>query len=84
VFDNHIAHRYTCGPTVYDDAHLGHARTYVALDIIHRILERVFGIRVNHVLGMTDIDDKIIARSAEQGVSVCNGHRQLLAVAACG
>lgn len=59
---------YTCGPTVYDHAHVGHARTYVQIDILVRIIERFFGVPVEHVLGMTNIDDKIIARARETNV----------------
>eukprot|EP00911_Craspedida_sp_UC1_P002175 UC1_evm6s1666 len=55
---------YQCGPTVYADAHLGHACTHVRFDILRRILESHFGIHVVQVLGMTDVDDKIIARSS--------------------
>lgn len=53
---------YACGPTVYDDAHIGHARTYVATDIIRRILHNHFRVPVEFAMGITDIDDKIIAR----------------------
>ncbi|KAL8426889.1 hypothetical protein Efla_002497 [Eimeria flavescens] len=63
---------YGCGPTVYDSAHMGHARTYVAFDIIRRILSDYFGYDVNMVMNITDIDDKIIARSQEQGVNFLN------------
>jgi cysteinyl-tRNA synthetase len=56
---------YSCGPTVYDSAHLGHARTYVCTDIIRRILVNFFGIEVNYALGITDIDDKIIDKATE-------------------
>lgn len=58
---------YSCGPTVYDSSHIGHARTYVCTDIIRRILGDVLGHRVEFALGVTDIDDKIIARAAENG-----------------
>ena len=54
---------YACGPTVYDRAHLGHARAYVSQDIIRRIIERQFGISFFLVMGVTDIDDKIIQRA---------------------
>jgi len=57
---------YTCGPTVYDVAHLGHARTYVSVDILQRILHDYFGYDVVHVMGLTDIDDKIIKRAHEE------------------
>jgi len=52
---------YTCGPTVYDSAHLGHARTFLTFDIVRRILE-YYGYHVLYVMNITDIDDKIIAR----------------------
>eukprot|EP01043_Picozoa_sp_COSAG02_P051062 COSAG02_NODE_5327_length_4433_cov_26.736271_1_plen_608_part_00 len=61
---------YSCGPTVYDAAHLGHARNYVCLDILHRVLTDHYGIPVLQVMNITDIDDKIILRAAEQGLSV--------------
>jgi cysteinyl-tRNA synthetase len=50
---------YTCGPTVYDSAHLGHARTYVSLDIIRRLLTEHFKFDVHLAMGMTDVDDKV-------------------------
>ena len=56
---------YVCGPTVYDYTHLGHARTYVAFDVIKRYL-RLTGYDVFHVQNITDIDDKIIKRAAEE------------------
>ena len=61
---------YNCGPTVYDSAHLGHARTYVCLDIIRRILEHYFRLDVLYALGLTDIDDKIIRRAGEKSPPV--------------
>uniref|UniRef100_A0A8D1IG03 cysteine--tRNA ligase n=1 Tax=Sus scrofa TaxID=9823 RepID=A0A8D1IG03_PIG len=61
--------RYSCGPTVYDHAHLGHACSYVRFDIIRRILTRVFGCSVVMVMGVTDVDDKIIKRANELNVS---------------
>nr|XP_023477599.1 probable cysteine--tRNA ligase, mitochondrial isoform X4 [Equus caballus] len=56
---------YSCGPTVYDHAHLGHACSYVRFDIIRRILTRVFGCNIIMVMGITDVDDKIIRRARE-------------------
>jgi cysteinyl-tRNA synthetase len=47
---------------VYDSAHLGHARTYVSLDVIRRVLTDYFGYDMTCAMGITDIDDKIIAR----------------------
>eukprot|EP00127_Corallochytrium_limacisporum_P007114 Clim_evm33s242 gene=Clim_evmTU33s242 len=59
---------YQCGPTVYDQAHLGHASCYVRFDIIRRLLVDFFRLDVFLVLGMTDVDDKIIARAEEFNV----------------
>ena len=59
---------YVCGPTVYDDCHVGHARAMVAFDVIVRWLE-YRGYKVNYVRNVTDIDDKIIKRAAERGIS---------------
>ncbi|XP_030636175.1 probable cysteine--tRNA ligase, mitochondrial isoform X2 [Chanos chanos] len=64
-----IATWYSCGPTVYDHAHLGHACSYVRFDILQRILSRVFGVNVIHVMVITDIDDKIIQRSLKENIS---------------
>ncbi|OYT48393.1 MAG: cysteine--tRNA ligase [Desulfurococcales archaeon ex4484_42] len=63
-----IVRMYVCGPTVYDYSHLGHARTYVAFDVIKRYL-MLKGYDVIHVQNITDIDDKIINRAREEGVS---------------
>ncbi|KAI1863712.1 uncharacterized protein JN550_009412 [Neoarthrinium moseri] len=57
---------YACGPTVYDQSHLGHARNYVSTDIIRRILQHYFGFKVNFVMNITDIDDKIIIKARRQ------------------
>ncbi|KAJ2800939.1 cysteinyl-tRNA synthetase, partial [Coemansia guatemalensis] len=56
---------YGCGPTVYDAAHIGHARNYVASDIIRRIMEDYLGYDLNVVMNITDIDDKIILRARQ-------------------
>ncbi|XP_062561886.1 probable cysteine--tRNA ligase, mitochondrial isoform X2 [Armigeres subalbatus] len=58
---------YTCGPTVYDSAHIGHASCYVRLDILQRILGDYFGLKLVTAMNITDIDDKIIRRAAELG-----------------
>ncbi|CAJ2507597.1 Uu.00g087830.m01.CDS01 [Anthostomella pinea] len=57
---------YACGPTVYDQSHLGHARNYVSTDIIRRILIHYFGFDVRFVMNITDVDDKIILRGRRQ------------------
>lgn len=62
-----ILNWYICGPTVYDSAHIGHATTYIKSDIIRRILSDYFNIDVLLIMGITDIDDKIIRRSIESG-----------------
>eukprot|EP00462_Mataza_sp_D1_P012013 CAMPEP_0175165548 /NCGR_PEP_ID=MMETSP0087-20121206/27151_1 /TAXON_ID=136419 /ORGANISM="Unknown Unknown, Strain D1" /LENGTH=410 /DNA_ID=CAMNT_0016454945 /DNA_START=16 /DNA_END=1245 /DNA_ORIENTATION=- len=54
---------YTCGPTVYDSCHMGHARAYLTFDILRRIMEDYFGYEVLYQINITDIDDKIILRS---------------------
>lgn len=54
---------YTCGPTVYDAAHLGHARNYLAFDIVRRVMEDYFGYQILYVMNITDIEDKIILRA---------------------
>lgn len=60
---------YVCGITVYDHCHLGHARSMVCFDTIVRFL-RTQGYDVTYVRNITDIDDKIIARAYERGVSI--------------
>ena len=59
---------YVCGLTVYNDMHLGHARTYIAFDVIRRWFE-FLGFEVNFVQNHTDIDDKIIKKANEEGIS---------------
>ena len=54
---------YECGPTVYDSAHMGHARNYVTFDIVRRVLEDYFGYSILYVMNVTDVDDKIIRRA---------------------
>ncbi|MGQ9767969.1 MAG: cysteine--tRNA ligase [Anaerolineae bacterium] len=57
---------YVCGPTVYDEAHVGHAMSSIVFDIIRRYLEHK-GYEVRHVMNFTDVDDKIIARAHKTG-----------------
>lgn len=57
---------YVCGPTVYDDAHLGHARSAIAFDLLWRLLE-YDGYAVRFVKNFTDIDDKILKKSTQTG-----------------
>ena len=57
---------YVCGITPYDSAHIGHARTYVSMDVLKRFLMKK-GIKVYHIQNITDVDDKIIRRCKESG-----------------
>ena len=60
---------YVCGITVYDLCHVGHARMMMAFDVVFRWL-RATGLRVTYVRNITDIDDKIIKRAVERGLSI--------------
>ena len=60
---------YVCGITVYDQCHLGHARMVLAFDIVYRWL-LASGWRVTYVRNITDIEDKIIKRALERGISI--------------
>jgi cysteinyl-tRNA synthetase len=60
---------YTCGPTVYDYAHVGNYRTFVFQDILRRFL-KLRGFQLNHVMNLTDVDDRIIANAAKAGVGI--------------
>ncbi|MGH9859851.1 MAG: cysteine--tRNA ligase, partial [Candidatus Acidiferrales bacterium] len=60
---------YTCGPTVYDYAHIGNYRTFVFQDILRRFL-RSRGFTMRHVMNLTDVDDRIIENAAAQGISI--------------
>ena len=62
------ARMYVCGVTVYDRSHIGHARALVAFDVIYRYL-RFSGYEVTFVRNFTDVDDKIINRANERGIS---------------
>ena len=62
------ARMYVCGVTVYDRSHIGHARALVAFDVIYRYL-KFSGYRVTFVRNFTDVDDKIINRANERGIS---------------
>ncbi|KFZ28251.1 cysteine--tRNA ligase [Pseudidiomarina atlantica] len=60
---------YVCGVTIYDYCHIGHARTYVAFDVVVRYL-RAKGFKVTYVRNITDVDDKIIRRAHENGEAI--------------
>jgi cysteinyl-tRNA synthetase len=60
---------YTCGPTVYDYAHIGNFRTFVFQDILRRYLKQR-GFKLNHVMNLTDVDDRIIANAAAANLGI--------------
>jgi len=62
-----VVKMYVCGPTVYNDAHVGHAMSALVFDIVRRYLE-YRGYNVKHVMNYTDVDDKIIKRANEMGI----------------
>ena len=57
---------YSCGPTVYNSSHMGHARNYVSIDINRRILQDYFGYDITFIQNVTDIDDKIIIKARQE------------------
>src|SRR6266550_209119 len=69
--DGRTVRMYTCGPTVYNFAHIGNLRTFVWEDILRRHLSSKW--KMNHVMNLTDIDDKIINRSIEKGYAYREG-----------
>src|SRR5215210_7237891 len=60
---------YVCGMTIYDLCHMGHARMMTAFDVVYRWL-RTLGYRVTYVRNITDIEDKIINRALERGITI--------------
>ena len=66
--DNKNIGMYVCGPTVYDDPHIGNARPLVVFDILFKLLKNKFD-NVSYIRNITDIDDKIIKSSREQKIS---------------
>ena len=60
---------YTCGPTVYNPAHLGNFRTFLFEDLMRRVLA-LRGWTVEQAMNLTDVDDKIIKRAKEQGRTI--------------
>ena len=69
--DDRMVRLYVCGPTVYDQAHIGNARPVIVFDVLYRLLRHVYGTRhVRYVRNITDVDDKINARARERGISI--------------
>lgn len=69
--DPNAVRMYVCGPTAYDLAHIGNARPVIVFDVLFRLLRRLYG--DDHVIyarNITDVDDKINARAAEEGVTI--------------
>src|SRR5882762_7329819 len=60
---------YYCGPTVWDYGHIGNFRSNVAADILRRYL-KFKGFKVKHVMNITDVEDRIIAKSQQAGLSI--------------
>jgi cysteinyl-tRNA synthetase len=70
-FDPRAVRMYVCGPTVYDFAHIGNARPVIIFDVLFRLLRHLYGPdHVTYVRNITDVDDKINARAAEEGISI--------------
>ncbi|MES2522084.1 MAG: cysteine--tRNA ligase [Gemmatimonadota bacterium] len=67
--DGHTVRMYTCGPTVYNPAHLGNFRTFLFEDLMRRVL-RLAGWQVEQVMNLTDVDDKIIRKAAATGTTI--------------
>ncbi|WP_020175254.1 cysteine--tRNA ligase [Methyloferula stellata] len=62
---------YACGPTVYDNLHIGNGRMLIVFDVLFRVLRHIYGAEhVKYVRNITDVDDKINARAAERGVDI--------------
>ena len=67
--DGETVRLYTCGPTVYNPAHLGNFRTFLFEDLMRRVI-RLRGWKIEQVMNLTDVDDKIIKRATEQGKTI--------------
>jgi cysteinyl-tRNA synthetase len=67
TLEPNVVKMYVCGPTVYSDAHIGHAMSAIVFDVVRRYLE-YSGYQVHYVMNFTDVDDKIINRAALKGV----------------
>ncbi len=67
--DDNLVRMYACGPTVYDYGHVGNFRTFVLVDVLRRHLKQS-GYQLNHVMNITDVDDKIIRNAARDGIDV--------------
>jgi len=77
--DGKTVRMYTCGPTVYNPAHLGNFRTFLFEDLLRRALA-LRGWRVDQVMNLTDVDDKIIKRAHEQGKTIAEVTEPVIAI----
>ena len=75
--EDNIVRMYTCGPTVYDYAHIGNFRTFVFFDLLRRWL-RERGYRLDHVMNITDVEDKIIRNALAQHKSLTDYTAKLI------
>ena len=76
--DNKKIKMYVCGPTVYDNPHIGNARALVVYDILYRVLSAIYGRKnIIFVRNITDIDDKIIDRASTKGITFKNLANQI-------
>ena len=67
--DGKALRMYACGPTVYDYGHIGNFRTFLQVDVLRRFL-LLSGMHVEHVMNITDVDDKIIRNAVEAGIPI--------------
>jgi cysteinyl-tRNA synthetase len=67
--DGETLRMYACGPTVYDYGHIGNFRTFLQVDVLRRFL-KLTGMKLRHVMNITDVDDKILNNAAAAGVSI--------------
>ncbi len=67
--EDNLVRMYACGPTVYDYGHIGNFRTFIVVDTLRRFLKQS-GYRLQHVMNITDVEDKIIRNASRDGVSV--------------
>ena len=67
--DGKALRMYACGPTVYDYGHIGNFRTFLQIDVLRRFL-KLTGVRIHHVMNITDVDDKIIRNAVQAGIPI--------------
>jgi cysteinyl-tRNA synthetase len=67
--DGETLRMYACGPTVYDYGHIGNFRTFLQVDVLRRFL-KLTGMKVRHVMNITDVDDKIIRNATAAGIAI--------------